>query len=149
MLDRFTREDIPEARRIENLPGYDAYVGQWEQAAHEAELMSPDARYLAWREGGRLTGFVMFQQFREPRVLLRRIVVQAPGMGSGRALLRAAVDWAFANSPAQAVWLQVKHGNDRAMHVYEQEGFVVDGRDEATSKMSVSRDGWAARKDSK
>lgn len=149
MLDRFTREDVGETRRIETLPGYDAFVGQWAQAEHEAELMSPDARYLAWREDGKLAGFVMFQKFREPRVLLRRIVVESPGRGAGRALLRAAVDWAFANSPAEGVWLQVKHGNDRALHVYEQEGFVIDGRDEATSTMSVSRDGWAARKDSK
>lgn len=149
MLDRFTREDIAEARRIETLPGYDAFVGQWAQAEHEAELMSPDARYLAWREGGRLTGFVMFQKFREPSVLLRRIVVDAPGKGAGRALLRAAMDWAFANAPAQAIWLQVKHGNDRALRVYEQEGFAVDGTDEATTKMSVTREGWAAREDAR
>lgn len=147
MLDRFTRDDIGEALRIESLPGYDAFVGQWAQAEHEAELMSPDARYLAWREGGKLAGFVMFQQFREPRVLLRRIVVEATGQGSGRALLRAAVDWAFANSPAEAVWLQVKHGNDRALHVYEQEGFGLDGADDKASRMSVSRSRWATRKD--
>lgn len=144
-LEALNASDIAEVMRIERLPGYDVFVGRFTDEEHRAELASPDAFYLGFRKGEGLAGFVILQEFREPVVLLRRIAVAEPGRGSGTMLFRAAVDWIFANTPAQGVKLHVRTGNDRARHVYVREGFAPYASDETGDKLSVTRAAWAAR----
>lgn len=146
MLVPLSPGDIPELLRVERLPGYDAFIGQWSPEEHAAEMASPAARYLGWREGGELTGFVIFQKFDQPVVRLRRIAVAKPGGGLGTTLLRAVVDWAFANTQAEAVDLHVRAGNERARSVYAREGFVPSGEfEDDAEEMVVSRARWSAR----
>jgi RimJ/RimL family protein N-acetyltransferase len=137
-----TPADIAEVMRIERLPGYDAFIGQFSEAEHEAQLASPDARYLGYRRDGGLAGFVIAQEFGAPTVLLRRIAVEQTGGGTGSALFRAAVDWIFANTPAQAVKLHVRPENHRARHIYLREGFTRHGDDPASEHLSVTRSRW-------
>ncbi|MDO8799020.1 GNAT family N-acetyltransferase [Phenylobacterium sp.] len=146
MLVPLTPRDIPDLLQIERLPGYDAFIGQWPPEEHAAEMSSPAARYLGWREGGELTGFVIFQKFDQSTVRLRRIAVAGPGGGLGTTLLQAVVDWAFANTDAEAVDLHVRAGNDRARAVYAREGFVPSGEfEDDAEEMVVSRARWNAR----
>ncbi|WP_421932617.1 GNAT family N-acetyltransferase [Phenylobacterium sp.] len=146
MLVPLTPGDISDLLRIERLPGYDAFIGQWSPEEHAAEMASPAARYLGWRDGAELTGFVIFQKFDQPTVRLRRIAVARPGGGLGTTLLRAVVDWAFANTGAEAVDLHVRAGNDRARSVYAREGFVPSGEfEDDAEEMVVSRARWSAR----
>ena len=146
MLVPLTPGDIPDLLRIERLPGYDAFIGQWSPEEHAAEMASPAARYLGWRDGGDLTGFVIFQKFDQSTVRLRRIAVAAPGGGLGTTLLRAVVDWAFANTHAEAVDRHVRAGNDRARSVYAREGFIPSGEfEDDAEEMIVSRDRWSAK----
>lgn len=144
MLSPLTVQDIAEVMRIERLPGYDAYIGAWEAEAHAAEMASPAARYLGWREGGGLAGFTIFQKFLDPVVRLRRIAVAQPGCGTGTVLLRAAIDWLFDAAPAQAVDLHVRPENHRARTVYEREGFLEGPPDHPEADvMILSRARWA------
>lgn len=146
MLAPLSPGDIPELLRIERSPGYDAFIGQWTPEEHAAEMGSPAARYLGWREGAALTGFVIFQKFDQPVVRLRRIAVARPGGGLGTTLLRAVVDWAFANTDAEAVDLHVRAGNERARAVYAREGFVPSGEfEDDAEEMVVSRARWSVR----
>ncbi|KQW70515.1 hypothetical protein ASE17_16655 [Phenylobacterium sp. Root77] len=140
-----TTADIAEVMRIERLPGYDAFIGQFSEAEHEAQFASPDARYLGYRQGDGLAGFVIVQEFTAPTALLRRIAVDKTGRGTGSALFRAAVDWIFANTAAEGVSLHVRPGNDRARHVYLREGFTPYFSDETGDKLAVSREVWATR----
>ena len=137
-----TPADIAEVMRIERLPGYDAFIGQFAPDEHAAEFASPDARYLGFRREGGLAGFVIVQEFTAPIVLLRRIAVGQTGEGAGSALFRAAVDWIFANTPAQAVKLHVRPENHRARHIYLREGFTRHGEDPASEYLSVTRARW-------
>ena len=137
-----TPADIAEVMRIERLPGYDAFIGQFGRDQHAAELASPDARYLGFRRGAGLAGFVIVQEFTGPTVLLRRIAVEQTGQGTGTALFRAAVDWIFANSGAEAVRLHVRPENHRARHIYLREGFTRHGEDPASEYLSVTRARW-------
>jgi GNAT superfamily N-acetyltransferase len=141
-LEPLRREDLPAVMAIERLPGYEVFVGRFELAEHEAELASPDARYLAWREGETLAGFVILQEFRQPTVLLRRIAVAEPGRGTGTRLFRAAVDWVFADTAAEAVKLHVRIANARARHIYVREGFAPYDADETGERLSVDRRRW-------
>ena len=143
MLVPLSADDIPEVMRIERLPGYDAFVGRWTAEEHAAELASPDARYLGLREGEGLAGFVIFQKVNEPTMRLRRIAVGATDKGTGTHILRAALDWAFATFPAEAITLGVARANDRARHIYLREGFVDDGEDEVHFNMRLDRETWA------
>ena len=140
-----TPADIAEVMRIERLPGYDAFIGQFGEDEHAAEFASPDARYLGFRrENGGLAGFVIVQEFTAPTVLLRRIAVDETGQGTGTALFRAAVDWIFANTAAQAVKLHVRPENHRARHIYLREGLTRHGEDPASEYLSVTRARWGA-----
>ena len=144
-LSALTTADIAEVMRIERLPGYDALVGAFTADEHAAELASPDAIYLGFREGAGLAGFVILQAFREPVVLLRRIAVAQTGRGTGTTLFGAAVDGIFANTAAEGVKLHVRTGNDRARHIYMREGFSIFASDQIGDQLSVTRQAWATR----
>jgi RimJ/RimL family protein N-acetyltransferase len=146
-LDVLTADDLPAVMRIERMPDYAELVGRFTPQEHAAEMASSDTRYLAWREGEELLGFVILQEFRRPVILLRRIAVAEPGRGTGTALLRAVMDRVFETTPAEGLRLHVHHDNDRARHVYEREGFEAFGPSEKSGiNLSIPRERWAARR---
>jgi len=139
--------DIAECMRIERLPGYEAFVGQWTAEEHAEEMASPAARYLGWRTDAGLTGFVIFQRYLDPVVRLRRIAVTEPGAGTGTRLLLAVIDWLFERNPAIAVDLHVRPANARAIKVYAREGFAMaDPEDDNAETMILTRERRAQRK---
>ncbi|MGH6997053.1 MAG: GNAT family N-acetyltransferase [Phenylobacterium sp.] len=143
-LVSLTAADLGEVMRIERLPGYDVFHASFTADEHAAEFASADAHYLGFRHDGGLAGFVILQELRAPTVSLRRISVREPGQGIGAALFRAAVDWVFANTDAEAVKLHVRPENHRARHVYLREGFTPYRSDETGDLMSVTRARWSA-----
>jgi RimJ/RimL family protein N-acetyltransferase len=146
-LDVLTVDDLPAVMRIERMPDYAELVGRFTPEEHATEMASPDAHYLAWREGEELLGFVILQEFRQPVILLRRIAVAEPGRGIGTALLRAVMDRVFETTPAEGLRLHVHHNNSRARHVYEREGFEAFGVSEKSGvNLSIPRERWAARR---
>jgi hypothetical protein len=97
-----------------------------------------------------LAAFVLLQDFRAPVIRLRRIVVGAPGQGTGTAVLRALMIWVFANTPAAGMRLHVRADNARARRIYLREGFRDTSLDDSGYRMSVSRPAWQAlRQDNK
>ena len=60
---------------IERNPAYALFIGSFEADEHAALMASTDARYLAWREDGRLLAFAILQKLDDPNrvVLLKRI----------------------------------------------------------------------------
>jgi len=143
-----TPADIAEVMRIERLPGYDAFVGNFEADEHARQIALPDVRYFGLREPGLhgdagLAAFVILQELHEPTVLLRRIAVDGVERGLGTRILRAVMDWVFETTPAQGLKLDVALGNPRARHVYEREGFEVYGSDDVHHFLSIPRERWA------
>jgi len=61
-------------------------------------------------------------------VELKRIVLQTPGRGLGRACLRVLKKLAFRDLHAHRFWLDVMSLNARALRLYAGEGFVEEGR---------------------
>jgi RimJ/RimL family protein N-acetyltransferase len=147
MLVPLDASDIAEVMRIERLPGYEGFVGNWPAEEHEAGRTSPDARYLGLRDGGGLAGFVIFQEVGESVIRLRRIAVGATDKGTGTRILRAALDWAFETfQSAEGISLGVARINDRARHIYLREGFVDDDEDDVHFNMVLTRKAWAERR---
>lgn len=144
LLSPLSPADIPEVMRLERLPGYDAFIGRFEADEHAQQFASPDARYFGLRNGDRLAGFVILQEFNAPTILLRRIAVAEPGGGRGTALLRAIMNWVFESTAAEALKLDVALGNPRARHVYEREGFEQYDVDDVHYFMRIPRERWVA-----
>jgi RimJ/RimL family protein N-acetyltransferase len=143
-LESLTPDDILEVMRLERLPFCAGFVGSFAHEKHAAEMASPDARYLGVRAGAGLAAFVLLQDFRDPVIRLRRIVVGAPGQGTGAAVLRALMAWTFESTPAAGMRLHVRADNARARRIYLREGFRDTSLDDTGYRMSVSRAAWQA-----
>jgi RimJ/RimL family protein N-acetyltransferase len=112
----------------ENLPS----ITPWERTQHEAAIRFPDFRHFIIEGGDDLAsvGFLILIGCRSPNqsLELKRMVVQAKGVGYGRAALRFAKKVAFDDLGAHRFWLDVKSRNTRAKALYDGEGFVVEGQ---------------------
>ena len=156
-LEPATAADLPAIMRIERTPGYELFIGQWDLETHQSHLASTDARYFVWRDDG-VAGFAILQGFDgpHPTVLLKRIGVGRPGKGLGTRLLRAVLAQVFETTGAHRFELQCNMVNPRALHVYNREGFIVEGvkRDiyrmedgsfSSSAFLSILRPEWEAR----
>ncbi len=122
--------DVEAIMRIESEPAYDGLVGQWPRERHLAEMAVPSSRYFALRSAaGEVVGFAMVQRLDDPdrKAHLKRIAVREAGSGAGTILLRALIDWVYANTETNRLDLDVFVGNDRARRCYEKAGLRVEG----------------------
>jgi diamine N-acetyltransferase len=108
------------------------FITPWERTQHEGAVRFPDFRHFIV-EGGpqdERIGFVILQGCRNPHksIELKRIVLQAKGHGLGRACVRLLKRMAFRDLHAHRFWLDVKTLNQRALALYQSEGFVEEGR---------------------
>lgn len=114
-------------RAADNLP----FITPWERPQHEAAVRFPDFRHFIIEagEGWAASGFVILVGCRNQHrnVELKRIVVAGKGQGVGRATVRGIKQMVFDDFRAHRLWLDVKSNNPRALHLYESEGFRVDG----------------------
>jgi RimJ/RimL family protein N-acetyltransferase len=111
-----------------NLP----FITPWERTQHEGAIRFPDFRHFIVEAGAtsERLGFVILLGCRNPHrsVELKRIVLQAKGLGLGRACVRRLKQLAFTELHAHRFWLDVKSLDTRALSLYVSEGFVEEGR---------------------
>jgi diamine N-acetyltransferase len=76
-----------------------------------------------------LIGFIILQQIDNPNRALefRRIVIAEKGRGYGRACLQWIKKYCFEELQFHRLWLDVFTDNERAIRLYESEGFVREG----------------------
>lgn len=120
-----------------NLP----FISPWERTQHEGALRFPDLRHFIVEAGPQYerAGFVIVQGCRNPHrsVELKRIVLQTKGQGYGRACVRLLKRMAFRDLHAHRFWLDVKALNQRALALYQSEGFVEEGRLRESVRVSI------------
>ncbi len=124
------------------------FIAPWERIQHEGAIRFPDSRHFiveggdAWEQ----VGFVILQGCRNPNrsVELKRIVLQTPGRGLGRACVRLLKQLAFRDLHAHRFWLDVRSLNVRALRLYAGEGFVEEGRLRESVRLTGvdSPEGW-------
>jgi RimJ/RimL family protein N-acetyltransferase len=126
---RASRDDVPFIMATERMDGYDAFVGQWDEARHLAAMGDDHYAYFLARDAGRPVGFTIVRDWASPEraTCVKRIIVSNPGSGIGRRLLRAVVDTIFHETDAHRVWLGVFPENARARRTYEAIGFKAEG----------------------
>lgn len=159
-LRRATEADIPFIIKTERRPGYDQFIGRYGVDEHLAQLVNPAFAYLVGEDAeGSALGFVILMDLnrRDGNACVKRIAVLSPEKGVGTPLLAGAVDFAFVETNAHRLWLDVVSGNLRAQSVYRKIGFIQEGvlREAALLPdgsrsdfllMSILRPEWAARR---
>jgi diamine N-acetyltransferase len=127
--------DLEFVQSVETDPANLPFITPWERTQHEAAVRIPDFRHFIVEVGGNSEstsrdGFVILQGCRNPHksVELKRLVLQPKGRGLGRACVRLLKRMAFRDLHAHRFWLDVKSLNQRALKLYESEGFVEEGR---------------------
>ena len=116
------------------------FVGQWGEERHQATMFGEDARYLVSESSqGDLQAYVILRGFAEDSkaIEVKRIVVAAPGQGLGRRIMSEVIRIAFDEVGAHRLFLDVYEDNDRARHLYQSLGFVMEG----TMRDAACRDG--------
>lgn len=113
------------------------------EAAMAARLRSVDPQMSLWlvTEGGRRQGlpdpqlFAWLELHRLPAARLRHVATltlavspQRRRLGLGRDLLALGYDWAH-DVGVKKISLNVRAGNEAAIHLYKEEGFVLEGRE--------------------
>ncbi len=116
-LRRATEADIPFIMETERKPGYDQFIGRYSLDEHRAQLTNPAFAYLIGENAeGSALGFVILMDLnrRDGNACVKRIAVSSPEKGVGTPLLAGAVDFAFLETNAHRLWLDVVSGNLRA-----------------------------------
>ncbi len=114
----------------ERLPGYDVLTARWTREQHLSALGRADTRYLIGGSArAEREGFAIIENINDvdEGAKLKRIAVENPGTGFGGPFLAGVVEWVFASTPAERLWLDVFTYNERARHVYRRAGFREDG----------------------
>ena len=159
IVRRASATDIPAIMEIERQPGYEQLVGRWDQAQHLHNISKPGILYLVHDgTGGVPIAFAALSGLghRDGEVLINRMIVRTPGMGTGKIFLHAIMAIAFEGAPTSKLWLRVLPDNLRAQHVYRAQGFRdekvlpnagirPDGVRVDLLLMSILHEDWAAR----
>lgn len=124
-----TEADIPFIMETERMPGFEWVVSRSDEASHRREMGQAATSYLIGERDGVPFGFAILQNLDDPfgNVLLKRIVIQEPGRGLGRLLLRAVLAATFERPEPFRIWLTVAPHNERARHLYRSLGFEEEG----------------------
>ena len=122
--------DVSFCRQLEGAGENPRFVTVWTDDQHRAAMRTDELVHAVLEDqasGGRI-GFVLL---RPPDAHLTselaRIVIEPPGKGYGRKALRLIKRLVFENWGAHRLWLDVKTFNQRAIALYESEGFVREG----------------------
>jgi RimJ/RimL family protein N-acetyltransferase len=123
--------DLPFVIAAERHTNNLTYVGQWNYDQHQAAINSADKVHLILErlDDQEPVGYAILEGLTDMNhsILLRRIVVTEKGKGYGRAALQKLKQLVFETYSAHRFWLDVKSFNPRARHLYESEGFVLEG----------------------
>ena len=107
------------------------YITPWPSERHAAALQDLNALHLIAEDyEAKPIGFAILRGIDDANrsVELMRIVVTEKGRSHGRAFLKLLQAYAFGRLQAHRLWLDVKEGNERALHLYKSLGFQYEGK---------------------
>lgn len=99
-----------------------AYEHPWMQGNFQDALQSGYQAQVLWAGDVMLGYFIAMRGVDEVHLLNITVVPQYQRQGWARVMLDALAIWSRGQG-VQWVWLEVRVGNTRAMHIYEQHGY--------------------------
>ena len=122
--------DIDKIIEFENSDSNKVFVGQYSKAKHNALLDDSDCLHLSIRrlDNDKLIGhMILFGLSNDNKVLeFRRITINEKGSGFGRETVKLLKQLCFEKLKFHRLWLDVYDDNERAINLYESEGFVKE-----------------------
>ncbi len=107
------------------------FVHQYPKDKHIALLKDDDCLHLSIKclDNEKLIGYmIIFGVCNQNKVLeFRRITINEKGLGYGRDAIRLLKQLCFERLGFHRLWLDVYDDNNRAISLYESEGFVKEG----------------------
>lgn len=130
MLRAATAADFPFIHALASRPDYAPFITDEDDAALAEYLADPSAQLLIREIDGAPAGYALFCGIGDPSgaVELRRLALAETDGGRGKAFLRILLDHGFATLGAARIWLDASSENPRAIRLYEQMGFTLEGR---------------------
>ena len=129
-LRKAEKADIPFIMATERTPGYDRFLGRFEEAEHLRLIGDASwAYFVAADESGSSVGFAILNDLdnRDGNVCLKRLAVREAGQGIGTAILPPLLSWVFEKTSTHRFWLNVIDYNVRGLSLYHRAGFVKEG----------------------
>lgn len=124
-------EDVDFVLHLESKDENKRFIIPWDKQKHEHAFMNKDMAHfiIETQATNQPVGYIIMAGLQNPNqsIELVRIVVDAKGKGYGKEALRLIKQRVFEEWGAHRLWLDVKVTNARAKHVYESEGFSVEG----------------------
>lgn len=128
-LTNTIKEDIDQIIEFEKLNNN--FVNHYEKDHHIKLLDDKDCFHLSIRrvDNDKLVGhMILFGGESKDSVLeFRRLAINEKGAGYGREAVQLLKKLAFEVLSYHRLWLDVYSDNARAIHVYESEGFILEG----------------------
>lgn len=121
-----TEDDLDFILLTERNPENSPYIDQWSPKEHIRVMKSID-RHLLIMASGKRVGYLILRGIEKRIVELTRIAITEKGKGYGRQAIQLVKQFVFDESGFHRLWLDVIDGNDRAVKLYESEGFVHEG----------------------
>lgn len=121
--------DLDFVLEAENHPDNRDYITQWTREQHRKAIEGTDSAHLIIEADLEPAGYLIINGLNNPArsIELMRLVITEKGNGIGRDVLRLAKRCAFKRWNAHRLWLDVRSNNPRARHLYESEGFRLEG----------------------
>jgi ribosomal-protein-alanine N-acetyltransferase len=118
LFEPLLADRLEEVMRVEQR----AYAHPWSRANFMDALHSGYQAQMLVADGNVLGYFVAMQGVDEVHLLNITVAPEFQGQGWARVMLDALAIWSRGQK-ADWLWLEVRVGNQRAMHVYERHGF--------------------------
>jgi ribosomal protein S18 acetylase RimI-like enzyme len=118
--------DLAWVTALERRPDHVDAIGQWSDALHLSAIRRENRReHWIIERDAQPAGYLIAYDCRaaDAGIYVKRILVGAKDLGTGRAALAAFLELAFARERVGSVWLIVRNDNDRAQAVYRSLGF--------------------------
>ena len=109
----------------------DRYVGNYTLEKHKQLLQDPNCRHLTIKRlaDQQVVGLILLFGLNDPNRVLefRRVAIGEKGQGYGREAVRYIKKICFEELGFHRLWLDVFDDNERAIRLYESEGFKLEG----------------------
>ncbi|MDY7222504.1 GNAT family N-acetyltransferase [Halalkalibacterium halodurans] len=130
-LRKTTTEDLAFVLKLEAIEENKRYIIPWDERKHQQTLEDRDCLHLMIesKKAGKTVGYVILHGVHNENdsIELVRLTIHDKEKGFGQQVLSLMKQWVFTEAKANRLWLDVKTNNARAMHVYEKQGFVLEG----------------------
>ncbi|MGC5327651.1 GNAT family N-acetyltransferase [Brevibacillus sp. SYSU BS000544] len=129
-LRRTAPDDLQFVLDTEQHQENNRFISMWSRELHQDAMHSEDKLHLIVESEEERVGYVILAGLTNPNdsIELVRITISSKGKGHGKETLQLLQRWTFEQHGGHRLWLDVKDFNTRAQHVYEQMGFVAEGK---------------------